>query len=55
MSTPPRGDAARAQRAHSVASAAKERAYAEARIAMTALAFAAGQLRGIAAIPDPIP
>ena len=48
-------DAASAQRAHSLASAAKERAYAEARIAMTALTFTAGQLRGVAAIPDPIP
>ena len=47
-------DAAGAQRAHSLASAAKERAYAEARIAVTALTFAAGQLRGVAAIPDPI-
>lgn len=46
-------DAASAQKAHSLASAAKERAYAEARIAVTALAFAAGQLRGVAAIPDP--
>ena len=48
-------DAASAQRAHSLASAAKERAYAEARIAATALTFAAGELRGVAAIPDPMP
>ena len=48
-------DAASAQEAHFLASAAKERNYAEARIAATALTFAAGQLRGVAAIPDPAP
>lgn len=48
-------EAARAQKAHSLASAAKERAYADARIAVTALTFASGQLRGVAAIPDPLP
>jgi len=48
-------DAASAQKAHSLASAAKERAYADARIAVTTLTFAAGQLRGVGAIPDPIP
>ncbi|RPH67220.1 MAG: TolC family protein [Myxococcaceae bacterium] len=47
--------AASAQKAHSLASAAKERAYAEARIAATALTFASGQLRGVGAIPDPLP
>jgi len=48
-------DAASAQKAHSLASASKERAYADARIAVTALTFAAGQLRGVGAIPDPLP
>jgi outer membrane protein TolC len=48
-------DAARAQKAHALASAAKEQAYAEARIAATALTFAAGQLRSVSAIPDPVP
>jgi len=48
-------DAASAQRAHSLASASKERAYAAARIAATALTFAAGQLLGVSAIPDPVP
>jgi outer membrane protein len=46
-------DAAGAQRAHSLASATKERVYAEARIAVTALTFAAGELWGVAAIPEP--
>jgi len=48
-------DAAAAQKAHSLASAAKERSYAEARIAATALIFASGQLRGVAAVPDLTP
>jgi len=48
-------EAASAQKAHSLASAAKERAYADARIAASALTFAAGQLRGVGAIPDPLP
>ena len=48
-------EAASAQKAHSLASAAKEQAYAEARIATTLLTFAAGQLRGVGAIPDPVP
>jgi len=48
-------EAANAQKAHSLASAAKERAYADARIAATSLTFAAGQLRGVGAIPDPLP
>ncbi|HET6981503.1 MAG TPA: TolC family protein [Myxococcaceae bacterium] len=48
-------DAASAQRAHALASAAKERAYADARIAAVALTFASGQLRAVGAIPDPLP
>ena len=48
-------EAASAQKAHSLASAAKEQAYAEARIAVTSLTFASGQLRGVGAIPDPLP
>ena len=48
-------DAAAAQKAYSLASAAKEKSYAEARVAATALIFAAGQLRGVAAIPDLTP
>jgi outer membrane protein len=48
-------DAASAQKAHALASAAKERAYADARIAATALTFASGQLREVGAIPDPLP
>ena len=47
-------DAASAQKAHALASAAKERAYADARIAATALTFASDQLREVAAIPDPL-
>ncbi len=48
-------DAASAQKAHALAAAAKERAYADARIAATTLTFASGQLRGVSAIPDPLP
>jgi outer membrane protein len=48
-------EAASAQKAHSLASAAKERAYADARIAATAITFASGQLRGVSAIPNPLP
>jgi len=48
-------EAASAQKAHSLASAAKEQAYAEARVAVTSLTFASGQLRGVGAIPNPLP
>jgi outer membrane protein TolC len=48
-------DAASAQKAHAHASAAKERAYAEARIAATALTFVSGQLQGIDAVPRLVP
>jgi outer membrane protein len=45
--------AANAQKSHALASAAKEQAYATARIAATALTFAAGQLRSVNSIPNP--
>jgi outer membrane protein len=48
-------DAARTQKAHALASAAKERAYADARITATVLTFAAGELRSVSAIPHPLP
>jgi outer membrane protein TolC len=48
-------DAASAQKVHAHASAAKERAYAEARIAATTLTFVSGQLVAIGAIPPLVP
>ena len=48
-------DAASAQKAHAHASAVKEHAYAEARIAATALTFVSGQLQGIGALPSLAP
>jgi outer membrane protein TolC len=46
-------EAANAQKSHALASAAKEQAYAAARIAATALTLAAGQLRSVDSIPNP--
>ena len=45
-------DALSAQKARSLASAAKEQAFAEALISATALAFSSGQLGSAKAVPD---